>query len=88
MTTNDYPIKKKFNGYWYLCAIPIGIGLLLILLVLSGIISDKIGVNGILVENGFRTFALGCMLIMIGFSLIGIVVIIKKLYSKFIKKPW
>jgi predicted cobalt transporter CbtA len=52
--------------------------LILVLLALSGVISDNVAENGILIEDGFRRFALGCMLTAIGFAIIIILLLLKK----------
>ena len=71
--------KKIFTWYKYIIYPPIIIGLILILLVLSGVITDTIAEDGVLIENGFRTYALGCMLTAIGLVIIVIHAVIKKI---------
>lgn len=77
--TKNSSHKKIFTWYKYIHYLPIIIGLTLILLVFSGVITDTVAENGVLIEDGFRTYALGCMLTAIGFIIIIALTIIRKI---------
>ena len=78
--------KIKFSWYWSLCYIPILIGLTLVILAVANVIEDRVNIDGILIENGFRTFTLGLMLLIIGIGGIILVIISKKIHSIYKKK--